>query len=280
MNPLQILTFLFPFILCTFFSAAPALSSIISFESIDYGTIGSPYKDAIPPGQAGDIYITVMNSAPSSSSSSSSYVLRDVHMQARTGSCVENIVGEWTQPLIVGGASLRLGPFRITMKADCERGQSAALLFVGTYRDTIEQVHRTWIEVPFFVQSFPVVQFAQSNIGIPVHSQQTSEFTFSIHEQIPIAGVTLSINIQHPYIGDLVVHLEHVASGQRVELHRRTGRNKDNIVRTWGRNGDSLPALSNLHGLNSLSDWKLTVVDEMSQDDGHIESLNLVLYAN
>ncbi len=202
-------------------------------------------------------------------------------MQARTGSCVENIVSEWTQPLIVGGASLRLGPFRITMKADCERGQSAALLFVGTYRDAVEQVHRTWIEVPFFVQPLPAVQFAQSNIGIPVPRQQTSEFTFSILEQIPIADVTLSINIQHPYIGSLVVHLEHVASGQRIELHNRTGARTNNIVRTWGRNGDSLPTLSNLHGLNSLSDWKLIVKNNLWWSaSGHIESLSLTLYSH
>lgn len=270
MRPLQFLTFVFT--LCIFFHSENTHASVLRFESIDYGTVGSPLEGAIPPGQTGDVYLTIVNTSVHS--------LRDLNMQGRAGTCVESISGNLTQEIMPGNSTHRFGPFRVSINANCDRGAAASILFVGTYRDAIEQVNRSWVEIPFSVQPFPVAQFTQSNIGIAINDNSTSEFAFVVRDQLPIVDVTLSINIQHTYIGDLTVYLEHVGSGRRAELHNQSGGSSDNIVRTWGRNGDPLPALSNLHGLDSRGDWKLVVRDSAGGDIGHIESLSLSLYAN
>jgi len=76
--------------------------------------------------------------------------------------------------------------------------------------------------------------------------------------------VSVSVNIVHPYIGDLIVKL--VASdGQSVVLPNRAGGSADNIVKTYD-------VTVNLGKVATKGVYKLVVQDLASQDVGSIKS--------
>lgn len=80
-----------------------------------------------------------------------------------------------------------------------------------------------------------------------------------------VAGITIAVDITHPYVGDLTVTLV-APSGQRAVLHDRTGRSVDDLRRTWS--AADTPALAALLGARIAGDWELRVADHASRDTG------------
>jgi subtilisin-like proprotein convertase family protein len=83
----------------------------------------------------------------------------------------------------------------------------------------------------------------------------------------PIADVTVSVDITHPWIGDLQVLLT-PPGGSAIALHDRTGGGADNLIRSW-RSVD-LPALQALRGSNPGGTWELRVADKARRDEGKL----------
>ena len=84
----------------------------------------------------------------------------------------------------------------------------------------------------------------------------------------------MSIDIEHPYIGDLRVELLSPPGGAR-RCTRRLGGSADNLVATY----ESTPfgALSPMIGQPMQGDWMLRVSDRASQDTGTLRSWKLEL---
>lgn len=82
-----------------------------------------------------------------------------------------------------------------------------------------------------------------------------------------IRDLAVSVDITHPYIGDLLVALT-PPTGTPIPLHSRAGGSADNLVRTW-RSGD-LPALQSLRGLDAGGTWELKVADVAGRDVGKL----------
>lgn len=79
--------------------------------------------------------------------------------------------------------------------------------------------------------------------------------------------VSLSLNIAHTFIGDLVVRLT-TPEGKIVSIHSKTGGSEDNIIKTY----DLTAALKSVQ---IAGEYKLTVQDLVARDIGSLKSWSL-----
>lgn len=118
-----------------------------------------------------------------------------------------------------------------------------------------------------------------------------------------ITGVAVSLEIDHPWIGDLVVTLQHIESGTSIALLDRPGSEFIGFPGPYGCGGDDvdvtladdagtsaheicsvtdvpvltgqarpIESLSLFEGLNAASTWRLTVADDSIYDQGTLIS--------
>lgn len=89
----------------------------------------------------------------------------------------------------------------------------------------------------------------------------------SIPDDGSISSLSVSVDIEHTYIGDLEVRLI-APDGRRIDLHKRAGSNTRNLVRSW--DSSQIAALGTLAGLPIRGVWGLEVVDVASADSGKL----------
>jgi len=73
-----------------------------------------------------------------------------------------------------------------------------------------------------------------------------------------VKEIEVSVDIKHSKIGNLVVTLIS-PRGIAIDLHQRTGGDKDNLKETYTM--DSVPELKNLAGKSIKGAWRLKVAD-------------------
>ncbi len=247
-------------------------AAVFEVESFDYGTPGDQYDNPIAPGESGDMFFTLVNKT--------AIGISDLQLEPRSGSCIESIHGNLASDFVQGNSTTRFGPVQVTLRSDCVQGQPANMLFVGTYRDNIQQINRTWVNIDFAVQPLPEIHFADDAINLPINDNSSVHYNFTINQNLPIQDSTVTLTVRHSYIGDLRIILTHMPSATEVVLHNLSGGSSNDINETWGRGGTPLSALSALNGLDAQGDWKLSVYDEASGDTGSLRSLRLSLYGN
>ena len=91
-----------------------------------------------------------------------------------------------------------------------------------------------------------------------------------------VQELAISVDITHPWIGDLRVTLTS-PQGTTVLLHDRAGGSADNLIRTWRSQVDE--ALRVLRGENSSGAWQLHVADLVGQDAGKLNSWRIEVTA-
>lgn len=89
-----------------------------------------------------------------------------------------------------------------------------------------------------------------------------------------VGSVTLDIDIEHPYIGDLMVALV-APNGQSVRVHDRSGGASVNLKRTWST--ANTVALVALNGAPITGDWRLKVSDVAPADVGQLRKWTLTI---
>ena len=87
-----------------------------------------------------------------------------------------------------------------------------------------------------------------------------------------VTSVTVSVDIQHTYIGDLRVNLTSPA-GATVTLHAQTGGSSDNLVKTFSV--ADTPTLAAFEGQTAQGIWRLNVADLVGQDIGTLQEWSL-----
>jgi subtilisin-like proprotein convertase family protein/cytochrome c553 len=134
-------------------------------------------------------------------------------------------------------------------------------------------------------------------LDIPDNDPAGVSHTLTISQDLPISGMELSLEIGHSYNGDLIVTLEHLASGTSAIVIDRPGytgsgfgsgadgfsvRLGDSYVDSIEDSGaggsglvsgDFLPfpdPLSSFDGLSSAADWRITVTDNAGSDTGQL----------
>lgn len=116
----------------------------------------------------------------------------------------------------------------------------------------------------------PIV--VKPNLPIPDARPSGIFSTLSFPASGAISRVTVTVDIQHTYIGDLRVRLISVV-GTSVELHSQTGRGTDNLVKTY--TPADTPGLEALVGQASEGNWTLHVADLVGQDTGTLREWGL-----
>lgn len=135
---------------------------------------------------------------------------------------------------------------------------------------------RKAVELAVPTQPSPVRMYKAVQ-DVPINDWSTSELSLMVPVTNPLKRITVTVDIEHTYIGDLVVTLKPPAeSGTApVVLHNRAGRGTDNIQKTYDA--------ASVSGLNSLTNkspkgmWVLEVKDMARGDRGKIRSFALEL---
>lgn len=100
-----------------------------------------------------------------------------------------------------------------------------------------------------------------------IRDNQTTTSKITINDDLTVQGVKVDVNIDHTYVGDLVVKLRS-PEGKEVTLRSQSG----------GRGNGSLQFTANpsdFNGISSRGDWTLVVEDKEAQDTGTLKSWNI-----
>ena len=109
-------------------------------------------------------------------------------------------------------------------------------------------------------------------VNIPDNDPNGIERTLGTNASGQVKGLSVSVDITHTFIGDLVVTLISPA-GTSVDLHQRTGGSADNIIRTY--TPESVPGLEALLDKPIQGNWKLKVADLAGRDVGKLNRWSL-----
>ena len=92
-----------------------------------------------------------------------------------------------------------------------------------------------------------------------------------------LKGLRVTVDIEHTFIGDLVVTLKSPASMTvaPIKLHNREGGGTHNLKTTY--DSVNAPGLVALNGKSPQGNWTLEVADQAKQDVGKIRSFSLEL---
>ena len=112
-------------------------------------------------------------------------------------------------------------------------------------------------------------------LQIPDNDATGIERTLSVMTSGVVRDVTVGVDITHTFIGDLEVSIVPPA-GQPVFLHRRTGGQADNLVRTF--TAATTPDLGAMRGAPLQGQWKLKVADRERVDTGKLNRWSLRIH--
>ena len=117
---------------------------------------------------------------------------------------------------------------------------------------------------------------ARSNriIAIPDANTSGAEDRLALAGTGEVGSCSLQVDIEHPYIGDLVVSLT-APDGRAAVVHERNGGNQKNLARTWTL--ADTPALAALIGAKIAGDWRLRVRDMAASDIGKLRGWSLTV---
>lgn len=110
---------------------------------------------------------------------------------------------------------------------------------------------------------------------VAIKDLQISTLSLAIANTKAIKSIKVEVDIEHTYIGDLVVSLiPPAASGVLpIILHNRQGGGTDNIKKTYDE--VNTPDLAPLKGKSPQGNWTLEVADKAQMDTGKIRSLTI-----
>ncbi|MCZ6550350.1 MAG: S8 family serine peptidase [candidate division NC10 bacterium] len=112
---------------------------------------------------------------------------------------------------------------------------------------------------------------------VPIEDLKISKIAVAVGDTNPPKAVTIGVDIEHTFVGDLIVRiLPPAGTGVGpVTLHDRAGGGTDNLKRTF--DGVSTPALAAFAGTNPQGTWTLDVEDTAKDDTGKILSFSVEL---
>jgi subtilisin-like proprotein convertase family protein len=111
-----------------------------------------------------------------------------------------------------------------------------------------------------------VVEDAQA-VEIPDNDPNGIVRTFTLPSGLIIQDLSVSVDITHPWIGDLQVALT-LPDGTSMYLHSRTGGGAKKLMKTW--HIQDMPTTKPLRGSDAGGTWQLQVADLESKEVGKL----------
>ena len=143
-------------------------------------------------------------------------------------------------------------------------------------RDT-GRLNRWRIEVGVAGAAAPIERRVEPGLPIPDAPAGAVHSSISVPEQGVARLVAVSVDIAHPFVGDLRVELL-APSGAAAILHDRQGGRQRDLARSW--DGTSAAGLAALAGLPITGDWRLSVRDLARSDVGTLRAWSLRIEAD
>ena len=110
------------------------------------------------------------------------------------------------------------------------------------------------------------LQFSSApNVEIPDNNDNGITDTINVDQSGLLSKLVITVNINHSYIGDLVVTLI-APGGDRFVLHNRSGSSGQDINQKY--DAQNVPALANLTNQSINGNWQLEVIDLARFDAG------------
>lgn len=109
---------------------------------------------------------------------------------------------------------------------------------------------------------------------VPIRDLQQSTLAVEVADRQPITDIRLFVDIEHSFIGDLVVRLSAPGAGP-ITVHDRAGGGTDNLNTVYDTSNS--PGLASLLGRSPKGVWTLEVGDRARQDTGMLRSFKLEL---
>ena len=138
-------------------------------------------------------------------------------------------------------------------------------LELGLENGKKSNIQRT-LQVGKLVTTAPINQSVNQPIPDNVATGLTSQI--NVAETGTFAELQVTVDITHPYIGDLTIKLISPDAKEFV-LHRKEGGGSDNLKKTFKM---ELPA-----GIATTGAWKLNVNDTAARDEGALNSWGLIM---
>ena len=113
---------------------------------------------------------------------------------------------------------------------------------------------------------------ATPNTAIPDNRATGISSTISITAAGRLKRITVSVDIQHTFIGDLIVSIRSPA-GTSVVLRQRTGGGQNDLAKSF--TSESISGLAGLAGQEIQGNWMLVVADVAGQDVGVLREWGL-----
>ena len=112
---------------------------------------------------------------------------------------------------------------------------------------------------------------------IPIRDLQTSQLSLQVAETTPLTSVKIGVDIEHSYIGDLIIKLvpPNSTGVSSIVLHNRIGGGTNNIHTTY--DVTTTPDLLAFVGKIPKGKWSLTVQDKEKLDTGRILQFSVTL---
>ena len=112
---------------------------------------------------------------------------------------------------------------------------------------------------------------------VAIKDQKSSSIVVAVGDDTPIKSIKVILDIEHTYIGDLVVSITppQTMNQAAIVLHDRFGGGTNNIKRTFDTM--NTPDLANVIGENPQGKWKLQVADKANADTGKIRKFTVEL---
>jgi subtilisin family serine protease len=178
--------------------------------------------------------------------------------------------------------ALRWDEVREVMKQSCDKIDTAGGAYDAAGRSPkygwgrLNAAKAVQLALPSTPPSERIVT-ASARQDVAIRDMRTSRLPVQVAETAPIKALKVTVDIEHTYIGDLVVTLQ-APTGRGIAaivLHDRTGGGTDNLNRTY--DATSTPALAAAVGKSAAGRWTLVVKDTAAADQGRIRGVALEL---
>jgi len=119
------------------------------------------------------------------------------------------------------------------------------------------------------------VQIRSAVQDVAIKDFKTSKLSIAVADTGALLGLKVSVDIEHTFIGDLVITLKSPAgmSVSPIKLHNREGGGAHNLKKTY--DSVNAPGIVALNGKSPQGTWTLEVADKAAADVGKIRSFTL-----